>query len=109
MVALEDLPPELLDKVLRPLARSDISNVRLTSQRMNQIAVAVLFEEATLYAHWWTDEDDPSYKPEAWSSTFDYSSQSFMSILEHNILKNLVKKVTVYTCETHCVSVMPRF
>jgi hypothetical protein len=108
MVALQDLPPELLNKILRLLARSNIANMRLASQRINKIAVEILFEEATLYAHWLPAEDDPLNNPEPWPWPYslDYSSESFKSILEHHFLKNLVKKVTVYTCETHCVSIM---
>jgi hypothetical protein len=80
--------------------------MRLASQRPSQIAAEMLFEEATLYAHWSPDEEDPSYDPETWPYPLDYNSQSFKNILEHRFLKNLVKKVTVYTCETHCVSMM---
>lgn len=93
------VPNELLSKILGCLdAKSDLGNARLACKRFDQIAVEILFSSVTLYAHYFLDEGD--YVP--WPS--DYDSQIFRNILDHQELKKHVRRVTIYTCETHCVS-----
>lgn len=92
------LPTEILSKIIAALpTRADIANSRLINKRLDEIAVELLFSNVTLYAHYFTED---GYRP-PWP--IDYHSRTFAKILDHEVLKTYVKKVTIYTCETHCV------
>jgi hypothetical protein len=52
MAGLEALPNELLAQVAAFSNRKSLAQLRLTSKRLENIAVVKLFERVTLYAHW---------------------------------------------------------
>ncbi|KAL1608279.1 hypothetical protein SLS60_003218 [Paraconiothyrium brasiliense] len=58
MANLEALPNELLARITSFSDRKSLAQFRLTSKRLEDIAVAKLFERVTLYAHWAKESDD---------------------------------------------------
>jgi hypothetical protein len=52
MADLEALPNELLARIVAFSNRKSLAQLRLTSKRLEDIAVSKLFERVTLYAHW---------------------------------------------------------
>ncbi|KAJ4353886.1 uncharacterized protein N0V89_005616 [Didymosphaeria variabile] len=58
MANLEALPSELLARIISFSDRNSLAQFRLTSKRLEEIAVAKLFERVTLYAHWAKESDD---------------------------------------------------
>ncbi|KAF2446101.1 hypothetical protein P171DRAFT_471720 [Karstenula rhodostoma CBS 690.94] len=57
MTSLEALPNELLARIISFSDRRSLSRLRLTCKRLEEIAVAKVFERVTLYAHWANDGD----------------------------------------------------
>jgi hypothetical protein len=100
MASLTELPTELLAQVLSCIsAKSGLANLRLVNRRINEVTTTILFSHITLYAMY-NAEDRPL--PPSWR--LGYDAQVFKNIIEHSALKTLVKYVTVYACETHCVN-----
>lgn len=106
MAGLVDVPNEILFKIVAFLpSNRDIGNARLVSRRINDIAVEILFSNVTLYAHPSPNkDDDDAGNGDEDPALLEYDPQMFMNILEHDVFKTYVKGVTIYTCETHCVS-----
>lgn len=99
MATLEALPSELISHIIRCLAaKRDVANVRLVSRRLNLIAYEVLFETVSLYPQWSTDENEDAHPATGYDATV------FKNILEHATLRQLVKKVILYTVEPNCVT-----
>lgn len=185
MTGLEDLPEELLVRVIKFSNRAELAKVRLTDHRLKRIATAQFFHSVTLYPHWigqdaieddrysidcerddvWTwngmgepaqlivstddgdaqstESDNPpmelcatgssvselsmSQEKDAMSSGDEasssngripkwarrkfpgppgYDAQKFMDLLHNSNLRRCVQEVEVYTCDTHCVSIL---
>ncbi|CAI6334267.1 unnamed protein product [Periconia digitata] len=101
MFTITSLPVEVLTRIVSySPTKHDLASLRLTSRLFNDIAVKQLFSTTTLYAHY---EDSDSNDSDLDSSECDvYDAQTFKNAIDDNELRKHIRKVDVYTCETHC-------
>lgn len=103
MPPLTSLPVELVTKIVSYVSpRRGLATLRLTCKTLNAIATPLYFHTVPLYPDWeWDEKDEP------FPNHIEYEALYFKSILDSANLKELVKKVEIFTCNPDCVSILP--
>ena len=87
MVSLTSLPTEILTRVVAQLpSKEDISNIRLTSRFLNDIATPKLFSTVALYAHWRSESSDGEVESDLSEKEDIYDARQFKNILNEKKL-----------------------
>ncbi|KAH7310456.1 hypothetical protein B0I35DRAFT_439071 [Stachybotrys elegans] len=110
MAGIASLPTEVLGQIAARVSQtSDLANLRLANRLLNRIVRPVLFSTACLYPQWSTmylayagpDEIELAKRSRTSPGTY-YNSRKFIQVLEHPELREYVKKVYIYACDTNC-------
>jgi hypothetical protein len=86
--------------IIKDAERSDLPNLRLATRTFSYFATRELFSTVCLYLHWNGDcllQVPRPVHPKPYDSIF------FRKIVRHPDIRNHVRTLNIYTCDTDCV------